>query len=87
MTVGGRERSRQRTMWVKVPIAGGGPGMRLDGAPLTFTWRPWLSRQPYLGTHRAAHQSMDPVTYKDEVALSPHPTPHCPPSPLFKNLT
>lgn len=36
MTLGGRERSGQRTMWVKVPIARGDPGVRLDGALLTL---------------------------------------------------
>lgn len=36
VTLGGRERSGQRTMWVKVPIARGDPTVRLDGALLTL---------------------------------------------------
>lgn len=41
-----------------------------------------VAQSPALpGSRRAAHQSMDPVTYKDEVAFSPPPPPR--PSPSF----
>lgn len=79
MTLGGRERSGQRTMWVKVPIARGDPGVRLDGALLTLARVQTVAQQTpppsCLGTHRVAHHSMDPITYKVEVGLSPQPSP------------